>query len=200
LIPFIGYKNMIAQYSYGEIVPEIQKLSSEELVKLYEAGKLPEWVIEQSLPTDYIENPYTEIVFRIAGYPIPHGTKAWLLIAQSDMSEIPDKVKVFKTKANLAQSFIENGYHEVFKEALDQFLNVIYGEGDLRSVDVDDSREEGIEKILASKRWQDWIQSSTALPYPLTPQSVYRYILDNDELRIHQDSDEYWWLFREVTF
>lgn len=174
-------------------------LSEDELDKLYEAGKLPEWLIEQSLPEDYQQNHDTEVVFRIKGYPIPHGTTAWLLILQSHSAGIEDKVEVFKTKEDLATYFIEHEYPDFLAVVIEEYLDSFYEEGNFDAGYVDVTPE-GTANIMSTKRWEDWIKSSTLLPYPFTPGSVYEHILESDELKIREHSERNWWLFREVTF
>jgi hypothetical protein len=200
LRPFTGYtERMIVNYKHEKILPEIEKLSQDELIKLYEAGKLPDWLIEYSLPKDYMADHDTEIVFRIKGYPIHHGTTAWLLILQSHSAGIEDKVEVFKTKEDLATYFIEHEYPDFLAVVIEEYLDSFYEEGNFNADDVDVTPE-GIAIIMSTKRWEDWIKSSTLLPYPFTPESVYEHILESDELKIREQSRRNWWLFREVIF
>lgn len=171
-------------------------LSQEELGKLYEAGKLTPSMLEQGKPNDY--NPdRKEIVFTVKGYPIFHGTKAWLLILESASMETFDKAQVFKTREDLADWFIQNEYPRLKKVLMDMFS---YDES-AEELDIHYyiSNEEMDKIVLPSHQWKEYLEG-LQLPYPFTLENVYKYLLENDHIRMDPESKHNSWLIRQVTF
>lgn len=182
-------------------VTKLLNLSRDELGKLHEAGKLTASMIEDDKPEDYRQDHDVEVVFSIKGYPIPHGSTARLLILQSHSADIEDKVELFKSKEALAESFIRKEYPELLRVLLEEFNDNLDEDSELaRRLDYEGTTAElNIAMILSSPEWKaDILQRG--LPYPFTPENVYRYIMENDQLQAHPLSERNSWLFREVTF
>lgn len=167
--------------------------SPQELDKLYEAGKLTGRQLEGGKPKDYKSDGETEIVFKINGYPIPPGTKAWLLIIFLHRS---GEVQVFKTKEDLAK-YVVDRYYDLFKKQLtDDFFNLMEANEEFQNFNQDD-----IDAfVLTSPAYKSFIQQAQ-LPFPFTPENLYRYVLEHDSFRFSpEDTKTNLWLFREVTF
>ena len=170
--------------------------TDDEIQKLIASGKLTQDQIDEGKPEDYHQDHDTEVVFSIKGYPIPTGTKAWLLILESHAYGIEDKVWAFKTKDALARWFIDNQYADFKTVLVDSFLDDIDEDDFLRI----EGNPEEIDRFLQnSPQWKAYVDDHH-LPYPFTRENVYKYLMAGDHIQIHPDSDRNSWLLREVTF
>lgn len=169
----------------------------EEVEKLYAAGEISDYQLQEGKPDDYLADYGTEVVFSVKGYPIPAVTKAWLLILESHAACIEDEVQVFKTKEALAKSFIQNEY-PLFKERLIENFSTIINDELLDLIDGLEP-EEAEKVLLPTPQWKTYLERAQ-LPHPFSPKKVYQYLLQNDHIQIFPDSERDSWLLREVTF
>lgn len=96
--------------------------NTEELDKMYEAGKLSEFMIRRGMLFANGVRRLSDLVFEIKGYPIPAGSNAWLLVQKPpDLTERP-KISVFKTKEDLARTFADENYDRLFAEIIESSL------------------------------------------------------------------------------
>lgn len=198
LTPLLGLPQYKLQsYYIGKdiIVP------SEEVKELYNAGKLTEEMIEQSMPPEYKADGDMDIVFKVKGYPIPVGTQAWLYIPHGSYDEKNYKPILFKTKEALAQYFVDNTYPMFVRSIVDVFFDQ-YPEYDEFAYNVHWKTDTDIiikQIDELAPEWKFFLQR-LGLPYPLNRVSLYQYILANDELRFVDQPEAQAWSFPKVTF
>lgn len=182
-------------YSYVMNQGRDFEVTPEEVEKLYAAGKISDYQLQEGRAENYLADHDTEVVFSVKGYPIPAGTKAWLLILESHAAGIEDTVQVFKTKEALAKSFIENEYPDLKRTLIDIFAD----DNEQLNLNVDPTPDEIERVLLPSSQWKAYIEDAQ-LPYPFTTDKVYAYLMDNDHIQAHPNSERDSWLLREVTF
>lgn len=166
----------------------------DEVTKLLESGKINRDGVRYGRPKEYIGDYDTEVVFTIEGYPIPPGTKAWALIMEAEDAE--NQARVFKTKEDLARFFIEDEYLAFERGIIAGFLIVEDPYGDL-GFKLTSQDLEGISSL--SSQWKTYIQE-LQLPYPMRPENVYQYILENDHIQSSPEYRHSSWFIRKVTF
>lgn len=194
----ISLRHLIGQngevlWNYIQKAPPGSSVLPEEIPKLLEAKKITPYWIKRGRPKSYRADESKEIVFTIKGYPIPRGTRAWLLIAEGDSTN--DETRVFKTKEDLARSFIEKEYPGFEEAIIDEFLDA-NNEFDLN---YDPTREELERMLFSAPKWKTYLQT-LQLPYPLTSQTVYNHILGNDHIQADPKYRHNSWFIREVIF
>lgn len=174
----------------------------EEIDELFRAGKLNESIIRAGKSYAFKELKNVRML-SVPGYPIPRGTKAWLLIPKDDY-DIPEcKSFIFKTKEELASCLVDWKYNKTLRLKCHFFL-------ESRQHDFDfaygTSTEEDFQQLINCPRFQANIKLDDDRLF--TEENLYNYILEHDEVWLALDEQltsseiivETTWLFKEITF